>query len=93
LPPIRDGCCPEVYEIMRVRLATRHPQDAPDQFWVTDCTYIRTDEGFLHLAVVIDLFSWRVIGWSMQGRTAAPRSARTLEMACCHRSPSNSVRN
>jgi putative transposase len=43
--------------------------DAPDQFWVTDITYIRTHEGFLYLAVVIDLFSRRVIGWSMQGRT------------------------
>ena len=36
--------------------------DAPDQFWVTDITYIRTHEGFLYLAVVIDLFSRRVIG-------------------------------
>jgi putative transposase len=43
--------------------------DAPDQFWVTDITSIRTHEGFLYLAVVIDLFSRRVIGWSMQGRT------------------------
>lgn len=39
--------------------------DAPDQFWVTDITYIRTHEGFLYLAVVIDLFSRRVIGWSL----------------------------
>jgi putative transposase len=43
--------------------------DAPDQFRVTDITYIRTHEGFLYLAVVIDLFSRRVVGWSMQGRT------------------------
>jgi transposase InsO family protein len=37
--------------------------------WSSDITYIRTHEGFLYLAVVIDLFSRRVIGWSMQGRT------------------------
>jgi putative transposase len=39
--------------------------DAPDQFWVTDITYIRTHEGVLYLAVVIELFSRRVIGCSM----------------------------
>ena len=43
---------------MRERGAT----DAPDQFRVTDITYIRTHDGFLYLAVVIDLFSRRVIG-------------------------------
>ncbi len=39
---------------------------APDQVWVTDITYIRTYEGWLYLAVVIDLFSRRVLGWSMK---------------------------
>jgi putative transposase len=42
--------------------------DAPDRIWVTDITYIRTLEGFAYLAVVIDLYSRRVIGWSMQSR-------------------------
>ena len=41
---------------------------APDKAWVTDITYIRTNEGFAYLAVVIDLYSRRVIGWSMQSR-------------------------
>ena len=40
--------------------------DAPNPFRVTDSTFIRTYEGFLHLAVVIDLFSPRVTGWSLQ---------------------------
>lgn len=35
---------------------------APDKVWVTDITYIRTQEGFAYLAVVIDLFSRRVVG-------------------------------
>lgn len=38
--------------------------DAPDTVWVTDITYIKTHEGFTYLAVVIDLFSRRVVGWS-----------------------------
>ena len=38
----------------------------PDSAWVTDITYVRTQEGFAYLAVVIDLFSRRVIGWAMQ---------------------------
>ena len=41
---------------------------APDRAWVTDITYIRTLEGFAYLAVVIDLYSRRVVGWSMQNR-------------------------
>ena len=61
--------------------------DAPDQFWVTDITYIRTHEGFLYLAVVIDLFSRRVIGWSMQGRTYADLPLQALLMAVWRRKP------
>lgn len=41
---------------------------SPDQVWVTDITYIRTHEGWLYLAVVIDLYSRPVIGRSMQSR-------------------------
>ena len=39
---------------------------APNQVWVGDLTYIPTDEGWLFLAVVIDLFSRKVVGWSMR---------------------------
>ncbi len=39
--------------------------DAPDTFWVTDITYIKTYEGFSYLAVVIDLYSRRVVGWAL----------------------------
>ena len=65
--------------------------DAPDQFRVTDITYIRTHEGFLYLAVVIDLFSRRVIGWSMQGRTHADRLLQALLMAVWRRKPKTKV--
>lgn len=39
---------------------------APDLLWVTDITYIKTCEGWSYLADVIDLFSRRIVGWSMQ---------------------------
>ncbi len=65
--------------------------DAPDQFWVTDITYIRTHEGFLYLAVVIDLFSRRVIGWSMQGRTYTDLPLQALLMAVWRRKPRGNV--
>ena len=44
---------------------------APNQAWVGDVTYIATDEGWLFLAVVIDLFSRKVVGWSMRPGYAA----------------------
>jgi putative transposase len=42
--------------------------DEPNTVWVTDITYIRTLEGFAYLAVVIDLYSRRVVGWSIESR-------------------------
>ena len=42
--------------------------DAPNKSWVSDITYVKTYEGFLYVAMVLDLFSRRVIGWSM-GKT------------------------
>jgi putative transposase len=42
--------------------------DTPDRAWATDITYIKTLEDFAYLAVVIDLYSRRVVGWSMQSR-------------------------
>ena len=65
--------------------------DAPDQFWVTDITYIRTHEGFLYLAVVIDLFSRRMIGWSMQGRSYTDLPLQALLMAVWRRKPKAKV--
>ena len=52
-----------------------------DEAWVTDITYIRTHEGWLYLAVVLDLFSRRVIGWSMQSRMTKELALAALLMA------------
>ncbi len=65
--------------------------DAPDRAWVTDITYVRTLEGFAYLAVVIDLYSCRVVGWSMQSRQTTDVVLQTLLMAVWKRKPKTRV--
>ena len=65
--------------------------DAPDTVWVTDITYIKTREGWLYLAVVIDLFSRRVVGWSMQSRMTTDLVLQALLMAVWRRKPKRRV--
>jgi putative transposase len=65
--------------------------EAPDVAWVTDITYIKTLEGFAYLAVVIDLFSRRVIGWSLQSRQTTEAVLQALHMAVWRRRPKNRV--
>jgi putative transposase len=65
--------------------------EAPDTVWVTDITYIRTQEGFAYLAVVIDLFSRRVVGWSMQSRQTTDIVLQALLMATWRRKPKAKV--
>ncbi len=64
---------------------------AKDIAWVTDITYIRTHEGWLYLSVVIDLYSRRVIGWSMQSRMETDIVLDALLMAVKSRKPTQSV--
>ena len=52
--------------------------DASDRVWVTDITYIRTHEGWSYLAVVIDLFSRRGVGWSLQSRMTSDLALQAL---------------
>lgn len=63
----------------------------PNQSWVTDITYIRTHEGWLYLAVVIDLFSRQVIGWSMGHRIDTELVLNALLMALWRRQPQGAV--
>ena len=60
---------------------------APNQKWVTDITYIDTGEGWLYLAVVIDLYSRRVVGWAMSERIDTRLVDQALNMALLTRSP------
>ncbi len=64
---------------------------APDSVWVTDITYIKTHEGWLFLAVVIDLYSRRVVGWSMNGRMQTSLALNALLMAVWRRKPKAKV--
>lgn len=59
----------------------------PNKIWVTDITYIRTHEGWLYLAVILDLFSRQVIGWSMQPRMESELAINALLMAVWRRQP------
>jgi transposase InsO family protein len=64
---------------------------APNQAYVQDITYIWTQEGWLYLAVVIDLFSRRVVGWSMGSRMKAKLVCDALTMAIWQRRPSEGL--
>jgi putative transposase len=72
-------------------LDRRFDVQEPDRAWVTDITYIRTCEGFAYLAVVIDLYSRRVIGWSMQSRQTTDVVLHALLMAVWRRKPKATV--
>ncbi|EPY9987112.1 IS3-like element ISEc16 family transposase [Escherichia coli] len=63
----------------------------PNQKWAGDITYLRTDEGWLYLAVVIDLWSRAVIGWSMSPRMTAQLACDALQMALWRRRRPESV--
>ena len=65
----------------------------PNQLWVTDITYIRTHEGWLYLAVVIDLFSRLVVGWSMKSRITTDLVLDALLMALWRRNPKNKIKH
>lgn len=60
---------------------------APNQVWTGDITYIATDEGWLHLAAVIDLFSRQVVGWSMQAHMQSSLVTDALKMSWFRRHP------
>jgi putative transposase len=60
---------------------------APNQVWTGDITYIATDEGWLYLAAVIDLFSRQVVGWSMQPHMQSSLVTDALKMAWFRRHP------
>lgn len=65
--------------------------EAPNRVWVTDITYIITHEGWLYLAVVLDLFSRQVVGWSMNLRMDRELAINALLMGVWRRSPTSPV--
>ena len=60
---------------------------APDRLWTADITYVKTDEGFLHLAFVLDVYSRKIVGWAMASHLRAELVVDALEMAVWGRKP------
>ncbi len=61
---------------------------APDRLWTADITHLPTDEGFLYLAFILDVYSRKVVGWSMASHLRSELVAAALEMATRRRNPS-----
>lgn len=63
----------------------------PNQLWVADITYVPTWEGFLYLAVVMDVFSRRIVGWSMENHLRTELVLSALTMALNQRKPEDVI--
>jgi len=72
-------------------LAREFSPSAPNQVWTSDITYLWTDEGWLYLAVVLDLFNREVIGWSLKPRMTSDIVTDALTMAWFRRRPAPGV--
>ena len=69
-------------------LVRRHfSAEATNVLWVADATYVPTGEGFLYLAIVLDVFSRRVVGWAMSDHLYTELMLRALDMALAQRRP------
>jgi len=68
-------------------LARQFAPGTPQRGWVTDITFIATGEGWLYLAVILDLFSRRVLGWALSERLTSPLPLEALRMALARRRP------
>ena len=64
---------------------------APNRVWLADMTYIPTNEGWLYLAVVLDLFSRRVVGWAMRETMPQELTITALQMAITNRRPGSGL--
>jgi transposase InsO family protein len=73
------------------RLALAPAPTGPNQIWVSDLTYVATREGWLYVAVILDLWSRRVVGWSAGPTLQACLVVAALRMALKHRQPSRGL--
>jgi transposase InsO family protein len=69
------------------RLATAPRPTGPNQIWVSDITYIQTQEGWLYLAGILDLYSRKLVGWAMSAHIDTALVLQALQMGLRHRSP------
>ena len=73
------------------RLAEHSVPTAPNQVWVSDLTYVPTAQGWLYLALVMDLWSRRIVGWAMAEHLRSELVLAALEMAVTHRRPAKGL--
>ena len=69
------------------RVERQFRADAPDQLWVADVTYVPTWAGFVYLAIVLDVFSRKVVGWAMANHLRTELVLEALNMAIAQRRP------
>lgn len=72
-------------------LARNFQPEKPNQVWTTDITYIWTMQGWVYLAIVVDLFSRKIIGWSVQDNMRTSLCKDALQIAWWRRKPPNGV--
>jgi putative transposase len=75
------------YPVAKNVLNQDFERTAADEAWAADITYVWTREGWLYLACVLDLYSRRVVGWSMSSRMTREVVIQALQMALAHRQP------
>jgi putative transposase len=73
------------------RLAEAPKPTAPNQIWVADITYIQTQESWLYVAAILDLYSRKIVGWAMGERIDTALVLGALSMAVLHRNPPRQV--
>jgi putative transposase len=83
---VRDGA-PRAEDLVERNFAA----DGPNKLWVADITYLPTWAGFLYLAVVIDVWSRKVVGWSMATHLKTELVLAALDVAVAQRQPQNVV--
>lgn len=69
------------------RLAARPAPDGPNQVWLQDLTYVPTAQGWLYLALVLDLWSRKIVGWAMADHLRSELVVSALQMAATQRRP------
>jgi putative transposase len=79
------------YKVAENTLNRQFEVAEPNTVWGSDITYVWTQEGWLYVAIVMDLFSRRIVGWSVANTLASSLAERALEMAIGRRQPTKSV--
>lgn len=79
------------YAVAPNSLDRQFTQDAPNKAWVADITYIHTNEGWLFAALVMDLFSKKIVGWALDKEMPQALTTEALRTALLHRKPARGL--